>query len=63
MFDKFDHKFKGNHYYDFVILFVGTFFAMCLIMPDKWLKPFTLLIVVFVSAAVAKFAASNRNRN
>ena len=63
MFDKFDHKFRGNHHYDFVILFVGTFFAMYLIMPDEWRKPFPLLLVVFVSAAVAKFAASNRNRN
>ena len=63
MFDKIDRKFRDNHYYNFVIVFAGTFFAMYLILPDEWQKPLPLLLVVFVSAAVAKFAASNRNRN
>ena len=63
MFDKFDHKFRDSRYYNFVIVFAGTFFAMYLILPDEWQKPLPLILVVFVSAAVARFAASNRNRN
>ena len=62
MFDKFDHKFKGNRHYDFIIVFAGTFFAMYLILPEEWRKPIAVLLIVFASAAVAKFAASNRNR-
>ena len=63
MFDKFDHKLRDNRYYNFVIVFAGTFFAVFLILPDELQKPFSLLLVVFLSAAVARFAASNRNRN
>ena len=63
MFDKFDHKFRDNHYYNLVIVFAGTFFAVYLILPDEWRKPLPLLLVVVLSAAVAKFAASTRNRN
>jgi len=63
MFDKFNHRFRDNHYYNFAIVFAGTFFAIYLIVPDEWQKPFSLLLVVFVSAAVAKFSTSNRNRN
>ena len=63
MFDKFNHRFRGNNYYNFVIVFAGTFFAAYLILPDEWQKPFSLLLVVFVSAAVAKFSTSNCDRN
>ena len=59
MFDKFDHKFKGNRYYNFVVVFVGLFFAAFMIMPDEWRKPAPLILVVFISAAIAKFSASN----
>ena len=63
MFDKFNHRLRGNHYYNFVIVFAGTFFAIYLILPYEWQKPLSLLLVVFVSAAVAKLSNSNRNRN
>ena len=59
MFDKFDHKFKGNRYYNFVVVFAGLFFAAFMIMPDEWRKPAPLILVVFISAAIAKFSASN----
>ena len=59
MFDKFDHKFKGNRYYNFVVVFAGLFFAAFMIMPDEWRKPTPLILVVFISAAIAKFSASN----
>ena len=63
MFDKFNYRFRGNDYYNFVIVFAGTFFAIYLILPDEWQKPFSLLLVVFVSAAVAKFSTANRKIN
>ena len=59
MFDKFDHKLKGNRYYNFVVVFAGLFFAAFMIMPDEWRKPAPLILVVFISAAIAKFSASN----
>ena len=62
MFDKFDHKFKGNRYYNFFVVFVGLFFAMFMILPDEWRKPAPLILAVFISAAIAKFSSSNRNQ-
>ena len=63
MLDKFDHKYRGNRYYNFLVVFVGLIFAAYMIMPGEWRKPAPLILAVFISAAVAKFAASNRNRN
>ena len=60
MLDKFDHKFKGNRYYNFFVVFIGLFFASFIIMPDEWRKPAPLVLACVISAAVAKFAASNR---
>ena len=62
MFDKFDHKFKGNRYYNFFVVFVGLFFAMFMILPDEWRRPAPLIIAVFISAAIAKFSSSKRNQ-
>jgi uncharacterized membrane protein len=62
MFDKFDHKFKGNRYYNFFVVFVGLFFAMFIIMPDEWQKPAPLILAVFIAAAIAKFSSSKRNQ-
>ena len=63
MFDKFNHKYKGNRYYNFLMVLVGLFFAAYMIMPEEWRKPAPLILAVFISAAIAKFASSNRNRN
>ena len=62
MFDRFDHKFKGNRYYNFFVVFVGLFFAMFIIMPDEWQKPAPLILAVFISAAIAKFSSSKHNQ-
>ena len=62
MLDKFDHKFKGNRYYNFFVVFVGLFFAMFIIMPDEWQKPAPLILAVFISAAIAKFSSSKPNQ-
>ena len=62
MFDKFDHKFKGNRYYNFFVVFVGLFFAMFMILPDEWRRPAPLIMAVFISAAIAKFSSSKRNQ-
>ena len=59
MFEKFDHRFKGNRYYNFFIVFAGMFFAAFLILPDEWRRPAPLLLTVFISAAIAKFSSSN----
>ena len=63
MLERFDHKYKGNRYYNFIVVFVGLLFAAYMIMPDEWRKPATIILAVFISAAVAKFATSNRNKN
>ena len=62
MFDKFEHKFKGNRYYNFFVVFVGLFFAMFMILPDEWRRPAPLIVAVFISAAIAKFSSSKRNQ-
>ena len=62
MFDKFDHKLKGNRYYNFFVVFVGLFFAMFMILPDEWRKPAPLILAVFISAAIAKFSSSKNNQ-
>ena len=63
MRDKSNHKYSGNRYYNFLVVFVGLFFAAYMIMPDQWRKPAPIILAVLISAVVAKFAASNRNRN
>jgi len=59
MFDKFDHKFKGNRYYNFFIVFAGLFFAIFLVLPDAWLRPAPFLLAVLVCAVIAKFSSSS----
>ena len=59
MFNKIDHRFRDNRYYNFVIVFTGTLFAIYLILPDEWRKPTFFLISVFVSATIAKFSSAN----
>ena len=62
MIGKFDHKFKGNRYYNFIVVFVGLFFAMFMIMPDEWLRPAPLMLAIFISAVVAKFSSSKHDQ-
>ena len=63
MLDKFDHKFKGNRHYNFFVIFVGLFFAVFMIIPDEWRKPGPLILVVFISAAIAKFSSGKGNQD
>ena len=63
MIERFNRKYKGNRYYNFLIVFVGLFFAAYIIMPDEWRKPIPLILAVFISAVVAKFAVSTHNQN
>ena len=58
--DKFDHKYTGSRYYNFFVVFVGLFFAFFIVMPDELRRPVPLMLTFFISAAVAKFAASDR---
>ena len=59
MFEKFDHRFKGNKDNNFFIVFAGMFFAAFLILPEEWRSPAPLLLTLFISAAIAKFSSSN----
>jgi uncharacterized BrkB/YihY/UPF0761 family membrane protein len=59
MFGKFDHKFKGNRFYNFFIVFAGLFFAIFLVLPDAWRGPTPIVLAVLVSAAIAIFSTSN----
>ena len=60
MLDRLDHKYNQSRYYNFFVVLVGLFFASFIIMPDEWRKPAPLILTFVISAAVAKFAASNR---
>ena len=62
MFDKFDHKFKDNKFYNFLVVFAGFFFAIFLVLPDAWRRPVPLLLAVLVSGAIAKFSSSNSHK-
>ena len=59
MFEKFDHKFKGNKQYIFIV-FAGLLFAAFLILPEDWRRPMPLLLVVGIAGLIAKFAASQK---
>ena len=62
MFEKFNHKFKGNRHYNFFIVCVGLFFATFLILPEDWRRPAPLALAFFISSMIAKFASSNPSK-
>ena len=59
MFEKFNHRFKGNPYYNFFTVFVGLFFAIYMVLPDGWHRPLPLLVAASTAAIIAVFAASS----
>ena len=63
MFEKFEHKFKGNKQYNFFIVFAGLLFAAFLILPEDWRRPMPLLLVVGIAGLIAKFAASQKQQD
>ena len=58
MFEKFDHKFKGNKHYNFFVVFTGFLFAAFLVLPEEWRRPMPLLLALAIASLIAKFAAS-----
>ena len=60
MFEKFDHKFKGNKHYNFFVVFVGLLFATFLILPEAWRRPMPLLLAVGIAGLIAKFVESQQ---
>ena len=62
MLERFTHRFKGNKYYNFLIVFLGMFFATFLILPDNWRRPAPLLLAAFISAAIAKFSTEDTHQ-
>ena len=63
MFDKFDHKFKGNTHYNFFVVFVGLLFAAFLVLPEDWRRPMPLLLAIAIAGLIAKFAASQKHQD
>jgi len=63
MFDKFDHKFKGNKHYNFFVVFAGLLFAAFLVLPENWRRPMPLLLAVGIAGLIAKFAASQKQQD
>jgi hypothetical protein len=63
MFEKFDHKFKGNKNYNFFVVFAGLLFAVFLILPGEWRRPMPLFLAVGIAGLIAKFAASQKQQD
>ena len=63
MFEKFDHKFKGNKHYNFVVVFAGILFAAFLILPEEWRRPMPLLLAVGIAGLIAKFSALQKQQD
>ena len=63
MFDKFDHKFKGNKYYNFFAVFAGLLFAAYLVLPEDWRRPMPLLLAAGIAGLIANFAASQKQQD
>lgn len=59
MFEKFNHRFRGNKHYDFFIVFAGALFGAFLILPEEWRRPAPLLLAAVTAALIAKFVSSN----
>ena len=57
-----NHKFKGNPIYDFLLVFVGLFFAFFITSPDDWHNPLTLVMAAMVSGLVALLLLKFKNR-
>ena len=63
MFEKFEHKLKGNKHYNFFVVFAGLLFAAFLILPEDWRRPMPLLLAVGVAGLIAKFSASQKQQD
>ena len=57
-----DHKFKGNPIYDFLLVFVGLFFAFFITSPDDWHSPSILIFVAMAAALIALFSVKFINK-
>ena len=63
MFEKFNHKFKGNKHYNFFVVFVGLLFAAFLVLPEEWRRPMPLLLAMGIAGLIAKFATSQKQQD
>jgi hypothetical protein len=57
-----DHKFKGNPIYDFLLVFVGLFFAFFITSPDDWHSPLILIFAAMAAALIALFSIKFINK-
>ena len=57
-----DHKFKESPIYNFLLVFVGLFFAFFITSPDDWHSPLMLVIAAMASGLVALFLLKFKNR-
>jgi hypothetical protein len=63
MFEKFDHKFKGNKHYNFFVVLAGLLFAAFLILPEDWRRPMPLLLALGIAGLIAKFSESQKQQD
>jgi hypothetical protein len=56
-----DHKFKESPIYNFLLVFVGLFFAFFITSPDDWHNPLTLVMAAMISGLVALLLLKFKN--
>ena len=57
-----DHKFKESPIYNFLLVFVGLFFAFFITSSDDWHNPLTLVMAAMVSGLVALLLLKFKNK-
>ena len=50
-----DHKFKDSPIYNFLLVFVGLFFAFFITTPENWHTPLLLTIAALGAGLIALF--------
>ena len=57
-----DHKFKHNPIYNFLLVFVGLFFAFFITSPDDWHSPLIMIFAAMAAALIALFSVKFINK-
>jgi hypothetical protein len=57
-----DHKFKHSPIYNFLLVFIGLFFAFFITSPDDWHSPLILIFAAMAAALIALFSVKFINK-
>jgi len=57
-----DHKFKHSPIYNFLLVFIGLFFAFFITSPDDWHSPLKLIFAAMAVALIALFSVKFINK-